>query len=309
MIEAERLHANIVVEQNKISEGEQGLIDVARFVWRGRWKIAISIAGFLLLAILAILLISPKYRAEGTYQYVAEREQKGLFGLNSGALGALSATLGGGPATGQINAQGAIVAIRSRPFLIGFGEDEDLAPKLFPNRWDAEQQDWKSPDQQPTDWELSEKLKRLFSARLDSKTGLVLISTTWDDPQIAVDLLNRYVDRANQQFRSEANERTEARLEFLAEALRTTSIGEVKESIGDLIKAEVEQKMMISLEEEFAFRTISQPVRADDDEYVSPNISVLVASALVFGLFFGVLLAYASELRGKHRESTAGDRR
>ncbi len=289
-----------------MSDGEQSLVNLGVFLWNGKWLIAAVLIACVGVTLALSFLVEPVYRAEGTYQYVAEQDGNVGAGVAGGAFGALAASFGAGLPSGSDNVQSAIVTLNSRQFMIQFAREQNLAPLLFEKRWSSQEQNWISPETKPSDWDIAEELGRRVSASLDAKTGLVVISFRWEDPAMAVELLSHYVKQANVEFRREADERTSARLEYLTAALEATNFGEVKSSISELIKTEVERKMMISLEADYALRSVSDPVLPDDDAYVSPNRGVLLATAIVFGFFIGLTASYVRELSRRNR-GVSGD--
>ena len=287
-----------------LSVGDASLLRLASFLRSSALTIFLTASVFVAIAVVASLLMTKMYRAQASYQYVADREQAGA-GLGGGALGALSATLGGGLLEGSDSSKSALARMNSRQFMVEFAQQQSLVAELFDERWDKEASAWAEGQSEPSPWEISGRLDERINAVADSKSGLIRVSVTWEDPDRAVDLINRFVAKANRELRADAEQRTTARLTYLTRTLDETRLPEVRESIASLIKQEVERNAMINLEEEYALRRVVVALAPDADEYVSPNRKLLVASALFFGFVLGALIGYARLLASASRRVEA----
>jgi uncharacterized protein involved in exopolysaccharide biosynthesis len=251
-----------------------GRSDINRIVlqlWKRRFVLVLLAvvgggAGFAL-----TFWVSPKYKADAVL--IASDE---ILGLNaSGALGSLGglASLVGVGGAGNKESE-AVETLKSRGLTISYIESKGLMPILFPGRWDAETNKGKANflgrvlTLEDGYLKFDKSIRTIVENR---KTGLVTITVTWTDPNLAEQWVEGLVKAANDRLRSKAEERSSRNLEYLRKASEATSVMEVKTSIYKLMETEIKKQMVAYGAEDYAFRTVdpaivpqrrSYPVRA-----------------------------------------------
>jgi uncharacterized protein involved in exopolysaccharide biosynthesis len=261
-------------------------------LWAKRWWIMASAALFMCLFCAAGFVMKPVYRS-ATLMVTAATERQGLsgsIGASIGSLGGLASLAGINIGSNSAETEEALAVLKSRQFTESFIRDEHLLPKLYPSKWDAAKQAWRTDAKLPT----FAKAYKYFNNSIrtvtqDKKTGLVTLQIDWKDPVEAAAWANELVQRLNAEMRARALAKTAASLGYLEKELSKTSVVETREAINRLIEAQIKQRMLANVTEEFAFRVVDRALPSDKDDPLWPHKAVLTAAGLVFGLVVGVL--------------------
>jgi uncharacterized protein involved in exopolysaccharide biosynthesis len=273
-----------------------------------RWWIIISTGLFLTVFTAVAFLLPPKYRAV-TVVMSAGIERNALNGsANSivGSLGGLASLAGVSIGGGDVATEESLAVLQSRGFTEAFISEKNLMPLFFARKWDAAAGKWKVGEQKiPT----LHKAFRYFDEGVrkvteDKKTKLIKVQIDWKDRHEAADWANELVRRLNSEMRSRAIAKAEASLAFLEKELTvTTEIGE-RQTLLHLIEAQIRQRMLATVTEEYAFRIVDTATAPDADESVRPTKLFMVAAGLVIGLMVGTLsvLMFGVD-RGRHANS------
>lgn len=288
-----------VASEKLAGDAEIDLRVVARRLWSGRWWISASCVVFTAAFTAASLLMTPIYRATT----VAVDASSGRDGMGSlgGALGQLGglASLAGisvGGSSGQI--EESLAVLRSREFTENFIRDRRLLPELFSERWDKKNARWTvPPEEQPT----LAQAYRFFDNTVrnvarDKLTGLIKIDIEWKDPVKAATWANELVVRLNANMRARAIASSDASVGYLEKELTGTSVVETRQAINRLIEAQINQRMLASVSQEYALRVVDRALPPDPKNVVRPNKRLLVVLGATLGLMlgaFGVLIASA----------------
>jgi len=262
-------------------------------LWKGRnWIAATSAlcaAGFAA----ASLLMTPLFMSS-TVLIASSPERQSLTSSIVGAVGSLGglASLAGlNVAANSADTEEALAVLRSRQFTEAFIRDRNLMPELYASQWDPATGSWKTGSKPPT---LGKAFKyfdgSVRSIQQDKKTGLVTMEIVWKDPARAADWANDLVARLNAEMRSRAIAKADASLGFLEKELQTTSVVATREAINRLIEAQVKQRMLASVTQEFAFRVVDRALPADRDDKVSPHRALLTLTGLVLGAVASVIV-------------------
>jgi uncharacterized protein involved in exopolysaccharide biosynthesis len=115
------------------------------------------------------------------------------------------------------------------------------------------------------------------------------VSVEWRDPVLAADWVNDLVGRLNAEMRSRAIAATEASVGYLEKELATTSTIETKQAIARLMEAQINQKMLANVTQEYAFRIVDRALPPDPKDVVWPNKLLLVALGPIVGLIVGMV--------------------
>lgn len=261
-------------------------------IWAGRWLVAICIVVFGGGFTAAAFLIKPVYRASAVL-VSGSQERAGLSGTLSsalGSLGGLAALAGVSVGSGDASTEEALAVLRSRQFTERFIGDNKLMPVLFAAKWDSAKSSWKTgSSKQPTSaagFKYFDSMVRSVSQ--DRKTGLVTINVDWIDPDTAALWANQLVARLNAEMRSRAILKADASLGFLQKELGGTTVLDTRSAINRLIESQINQRMLASVTQEFAFRVVDHAMAPDRNDVIRPKKIVLIGSGLLLGLVIGL---------------------
>ena len=125
----------------------------------------------------------------------------------------------------------------------------------------------------------------------DKKTGLVNLQIDWRDPKLAANWANELVVRLNGTMRARAIARSKAYVEFLQKELTQTSEVGTRTAISRLIEAQINERVLANVSEEYAFRVVDRATVPDVHDPLWPNKSLLIVLGALTGLIVGAFLA------------------
>lgn len=272
---------------------------IVRFLWQSRWWIIVTALLFGAAFAGYAFTAPPVYQAS-TVLVPSGSERSGLSSALSsalGSLGGLASLAGMSVPTGSGSTEEALAVLRSRQFTEDFIRANEIIPELFPKDWDAARRAWKSPGKQPT----MAKAIKLFNATRgivqDRKTGLVTVQVQSRDPAKAAAWANDMVRRLNAEMRARSIAKANASLQFLQQELAATSVVDTRAAINRLIEAQINQRMISSVSEEYAFRVVDRAMPPDRTEMVGPRRVVITCSGLLIGGILGCVLAFVRAQR------------
>lgn len=265
------------------------LRDLFDVLWSRRYLIIFVTAASSLVGVATALLLPEKFEASIVLAPAGDESGGKLGGAGAllsqfGGLASLSGlSLGGGGRKAE-----SIATLSSGALTEAFIRERDLLPILYEDDWDADKRAWTihDPKKQPSPW----KAEKLFREKIrlvseDKKTGLVTLTITWTDPDLAAQWATELVARTNAALRARAIREAQRSLDYLNEQLTQTSVVELQKAIYGLIENQIKQIMVANGSEEFAFRVID-PARVPEKRS-SPKRGVIV----IISTFLGGLLA------------------
>ena len=251
-------------------------------------------------AILAAVLIRPVYRTTATL-IAADDSAAATMGVGSmlGGLGSLASLAGVNFGSDQQKVE-AEALLQSRQFTEAFIRDENLLPRLFSRRWDAENKAWiigLMHRQPPTLFDgftlFDEHIRDLTE---DKKTGIITLTIDWTDREEGARWANELVHRVNESMRQRAIREAEASIELLSNRLESATEVELRQAISSAIEIYVKQRTLASVRTEYAFRVIDPAMPPDGDDFVWPQRTVFLVLAPFVGFGLGIGLV-AAKLR------------
>lgn len=230
-------------------------------------------------------------------------------GSKLGGAGALLSQFSGLASLGGLSLGGgggrkseAVATLQSAALTEAFIRENNLLPVLYADDWDAKNKVWTiaDPAKQPTLWK-AEKLfrEKVRSVYEDKKSGLITLTITWTDPQLAAKWAGELVARTNATLRARAIAEAQRNLDYLNEQLRKTSVVELQSSIYGLIESQIKQVMVANGSEEFAFRVID-PARVPEKRSAPKRPRIVILAAFL-GLISGLGLAFLPQRRRTNR--------
>jgi uncharacterized protein involved in exopolysaccharide biosynthesis len=280
----------VAVTANK--SGETGLIvddeirlgAIVRLLWQRRWWIIVPTVLCTAVAVVVVQLMTPVYRA--TVVVVPADIEGSAMGALGSALGQLSglASLAGG-SLGNANSkmQESLAVLKSREFTERFIAEENLLPRLFAEEWDATAKRWTGPKER---WPSLVQGYNYFDKEVrmverDRITGLITVSIDWHDRAEAARWANQLVARLNAEMRKRAIDRTSGSVVYLERELENASAVETRQAINRLIEAQINQRMLANVTQEYAFRVVDAALTPGSGDRVAPR-KVLITAGVMF---------------------------
>jgi uncharacterized protein involved in exopolysaccharide biosynthesis len=242
------------------------LREMVRLMWRRRWWL------------IAVMFVAAALAA--AYALSSERVYRAT------TLFAPAESDGGGAQAA--NTEEALAVLRSRDFTLRFFEDEKILRKLFAEAWDEEQQRWKTGIKAPS----ISRAYVYFDSEIrtivqNKKTGLVSLQVEWTDRVEAAHWANELIRRLNAEMRARAIDDANESIKYLERELASTAVVEVRDALNRLIEAQIKERMLANVNDEYAFRVIDRAAVPELDEPVRPHRRKIV----MIGAILGFLLA------------------
>jgi uncharacterized protein involved in exopolysaccharide biosynthesis len=290
-----------MLQKTTLPSPDQRMDDIDLFdIWERllkRWRlIALVTAAITIVAIVVALIATPIYDAKVVMLISSDENSKNLQGLSGIASQLGLGALGLGMAESNHKAE-SLATIQSRILTEGYIRDKNLLPILFDKDWDAGRKQWKNPNKPRTLWDGNKIFdKKIRAVVEDRKTGLVTLTITWKDREMAAQWANDLVARTNAHVRQRALDLSTGNLAYLNEELKSTNVVETQQAIYKLIEGEIKTTMLARGNEQYAFTVIDPAVVPQDKSNIRRLFVVLI------GFFAGLVLGALWALLG-HRLS------
>ncbi len=291
-------------DSSAADQSDTDLLRILGRIWTRKWLVFGSIVVFGLSFGLLAFLSTPVYRAN-VVLLPADSGKLGSLGSALGSLGSIASIAGVNLGqSGGNQAEEAMAVLRSRQFSEAFIADKKLLPVLFPNLWDPEAEVWRGGvNMQPTMAKAYKLFNKIRVIEEDKKTGLINLQIDWRNPTVAASWANELVARLNAVMRSRAISRSNDYLAFLQKELARTSEVETHTAISRLIEARINERVLATVSDEYAFRIVDRATAPDVQDPLWPNRPLLLALGVLTGLIVGIFLALTANAIA---ESAAG---
>ena len=252
--------------------GDIDLRLVVKRLWERRlWIIAGACISTIVFAAAAFLM-TPIYRAS-TVLVSASTDRSSVDSLGGalGQLGSLASLVGINIGSGGSQVEEALAVLKSREFTEAFIRDKNLLPVLFYKRWDNSTHSWirKGPTLAKAYKFFNEKVRTVSQ---DKKTGLVTKpEIEWKDREIAAQWANELVARLNAEMRRRAIFSTNAAIGYLQRELANTTVVDTRQTINRLMEAQINQRMVANVTEQYAFRVVDRALVPDRSDMARPK--------------------------------------
>jgi uncharacterized protein involved in exopolysaccharide biosynthesis len=274
-------------------DGDVDLAALGARLWSRKSWIVLTVLLFVAGSAVAAFTMTPLYRAT-TVVMPAASNTGGLNSLTSalGQLGGLASLAGISAGSGNVDVEEALAVLRSRAFIERFIAENDLLRVLLYRRWDDAAGRWKGDE---ASWPTLAEGYKYFSEDVsnftrDSRTGLITIQIVWKDPEPAAQWANELVARLNSEMRGRAIARTSASVEYLEKELLGTGAIETRQAIARVLEAQVNQRMLANVTQEYAFRVVDRALPPDLTDRVRPQRITMLGLGAVLGLVCGAVL-------------------
>ena len=177
---------------------------------------------------------------------------------------------------------------------------------MFEEIWDAESQSWlvETQEDEPTEQKAVESFKEILSVDEDKKSGLITLSISWKDPEVAAQWANNLVKQLNEQLREKAIADSKKRVGYLEQELAKTTLQDMRAVLYNLLESEKQKAMLANVNEDFALEVIDPAVAPETRE--KPKRKLIVALGGVCGGFLGMFAVFFAQFFQKLKSSNSG---
>jgi uncharacterized protein involved in exopolysaccharide biosynthesis len=180
-----------------------------------------------------------------------------------------------------------VAVLQSEALTEEYIRDNKLLPVLYPKLWDPVGKRWKvtDPKKAPTVWKATQRFKHsIANVSTDTKTGLVTLTITWTDADLAAKWANDLVSKTNDHLRSKAIVESDRNIAYLnTEVVKTDVVG-VKTAIFSVLQNEISKEMLARGSDEYALKVVDPAVAPEVPYSPQPVMWVLI------GIFSGLLV-------------------
>ena len=291
-----------------LADDEIDLRELFTKLWRGRWVIASLCCVALVLASFYLHVAARKYTVSMTFKPVIEEGA----GPNLAGLGGLASLAGVSlPQSGSGDFATFRALLRSEEVAERVIAATELLPAIFKNEWDAQQAQFRKPPRgllgrslsglksiltgdekrdyiAPNPQRLSIFMDRTLGLSVNNETGFLTVSAESEDPETLVALIVAATEATDQLMKERYIVNAEQTLQFYQSKILTSRSREHREALAKLISAEDQKLMLTSEGRHFVAEPLTRATTSMDP--TSPKSVLVLALALVFGLFSGAAL-------------------
>ena len=285
-----------------VDEDEIDLLELIRTLLH-EWKTIVGITIVCVGLAVSYALYSPEVFKAETLLAPATEEKSGASSALS-QFGGLAA-MAGISIPSDSNVEQVVATLNSRKFLRTYINQNKLTPVLFDEIWNAERQAWMVPsvEDEPTEQKAIESFKACLSVDEDKKSGLITLSISWKDPEVAAKWANDLVKQLNEQLREQAIADSKKRVGYLEQELAKTTLQDMRAVLYNLLESEKQKAMLANVNEDFALEVIDPAVAPEIRE--KPKRKLIVALGGVCGGFLGIFAVFFSQFLHKLKSPSA----
>jgi len=283
------------------SEEEIDLRELFKVLFDGKILIALVASIITFSSVIYALMMTDYYKSEAVMSVRDNSENKNLLSQFGGA----ASLMGLNVSSTDDKASQTIQLIQSRKFIKHLLTFENILPSIMAAKsydisskkllfdgdlYDSKSKNWiGEPDEngsaKPSYLDAhGVYLNDLLSISQDKNTGFILIDIKHLSPVFAKEFLELIIRETNTILRKKDLEESNEALMYLTNELRKTSLVELKESIRNLIEAQLEVQMMSKINEDYVLVEIDPPFIP---ERGLSNSKLLI---VIFSTIFGSLL-------------------
>jgi uncharacterized protein involved in exopolysaccharide biosynthesis len=282
----------VMVESGPPSdEDEIDLLELIRTLLQG-WKTIVGITILCTGLAVGYALYAPEVFKAETLLAPAQEEKSGASSALS-QFGGLAA-MAGVTIPADSNVERVLATLETRVFLKKFIEEKNLLPIIFEDFWDSASNSWKLQLVQEA-FIAEDGISPLRGAiEVDQdKSGLITLSISWKDPQVAAQWANDLVKQLNEQLREQAIADSKKRVGYLEQELAKTTLQDMRAVLYNLLESEKQKAMLANVNEDFALEVIDPAVAPESRE--KPKRKLIVALGGVCGGFLGIFAVFFAQ--------------
>ena len=293
----------VMVESGAQSnEDEIDLLELIRTLLQA-WKTIVGITILCTGLAVAYALYAPEVFKAETLLAPAQEEKSGASSTLS-QFGGLAA-MAGISIPSDSNVEQVVATLNSRKFLRTYINQNKLIPVLFDEIWDADNQAWMVPsaEDEPTEQKAIESFKVCLSVDEDKISGLITLSISWKDPEVAAQWANDLVKQLNEQLQAQAIADSQKRVGYLEQELAKTTLQDMRAVLYNLLESEKQKAMLANVNEDFALEVIDPAVAPETRE--KPKRKLIVALGGVCGGFLGIFAVFFAQFLQKLKSTNS----
>jgi uncharacterized protein involved in exopolysaccharide biosynthesis len=286
----------VMVESGPPSdEDEIDLLELIRTLLQA-WKTIMGITILCIGLAVAYALRAPEVFKAETLLAPAQEEKSGASSTLS-QFGGLAAMAGVTIPAGS-NIERVLATLETRVFLKKFIEEKNLLPVIFDDLWNESSGSWIVIDGQEKLTEEDGIGPLQGAIEVDQgKSGLITLSISWKDPDIAAQWANHLVKQLNEQLRAQAIADSKKRVGYLEQELAKTTLQDMRAVLYNLLESEKQKAMLANVNEDFALEVIDPAVAPETRE--KPKRKLIVALGGVCGGFLGIFVVFFAQFLQK----------
>ena len=291
-----------MVESGPLSdEDEIDLLELIRPLLNA-WKTIVGITIVCIGLATAYALNAPEvFKAESLL--APAEEKKSAASSSLGQFGGLAA-MAGISIPSSSNIERVLATLETREFLKKFISSQKLLSIIFDDLWDESSSSWRLIEGQE-ELTVEDGILPLQGAIEvnQEKSGLITLSISWKDPDIAAQWANDVVKQLNQQLRQKAITDSKKRVGYLEQELAKTTLQDMRTVLYNLLESEKQKAMLANVNEDFALEVIDPAVASETRE--KPNRKSIVALGGVCGGFLGIFAIFFAQFLQKLKSSNS----
>jgi uncharacterized protein involved in exopolysaccharide biosynthesis len=292
----------VMVESGPPSdEDEIDLLELIRTLLQA-WKTIVGITILCTGLAVGYAFYAPEVFKAETLLAPAQEEKSGASSALS-QLGGLAA-MAGVNIPADSNVERVLATLETRVFLKKFIEEKNLLPIIFEDFWDSASNSWKLQLVQEA-FIAEDGISPLRGAiEVDQdKSGLITLSISWKDPQVAAQWANDLVKQLNEQLREQAIADSKKRVGYLEQELAKTTLQDMRAVLYNLLESEKQKAMLANVKEDFALEVIDPAVAPETRE--KPKRKFIVALGGVCGGFLGIFAVFFAQFLQKLKSTNS----
>ena len=286
----------VMVESGPSSdEDEIDLLELIRILLDA-WKTILGVTIVCTGLAFAYAMYAPESFKAETLLAPAEEEKSGSSSALS-QFGGLAA-MAGISIPSSSNIERVLATLETREFLKKFISSQKLLPIIFDDLWDESSDSWRLIEGQE-ELTVEDGILPLQGAiEVDQeKSGLITLSISWKDPDIAAQWANRLVKQLNEQLRQKAITDSKKRVGYLEQELAKTTLQDMRAVLYNLLESEKQKAMLANVNEDFALEVIDPAVAPKTRE--NPKRKLIVVLGGVCGGFLGIFTVLIAQFLKK----------
>tara|TARA_Y100001980_G_C14544186_1_gene323197 strand:- start:945 stop:1937 length:993 start_codon:yes stop_codon:yes gene_type:complete len=299
-------NSNIDINSESIQSEPNALSEILGVLWNRKLSIVVVTSIFTFASIIHSLLATELWTSSSLVKTVAaadiqssNRRVGTMADMGSIALSAQGYTRGD-PTRRDIF----MATIRSRDFLNHLVGLDDILPKLMATKKYNKQTkeiEFNEEIYSPSDGWVNgyppfHEIQKAYFASVqpatNGRTGLITIKVTHKSPIFAYEFLSMIIEEINAKSRMKDLTEAEATLVYLEEELKSTTQGDLKLSINQLIEGQLKSKMLARVKQNHFIEPIDLPFIPQQRSSPRRTLRVLIATISGFVLVFFAHLLY-----------------
>lgn len=236
------------------------------------WRlVTLTTSAFIALAIAYILLTPPLYQASAVVIDITE-DQSGsgqLLSRLGNFAGLAGVDVGPLARTSQLQAR---ETLHSRRLVEAFVQRNDVFSTL-----QSQNDDLRSVEE-AIEFVANDVRKVTY----DPRRGINTVSVSWNNPEIASEWANDYVEVANDILRNEARESAQRSIDYLNSQIVSTSVVGIQQALFNLLEHETKTLMLANARDHYAFYPVD-PARPPLEQSW-PRPLLLIALSILAGM-------------------------